>query len=107
MVDTELHDEHLCPADKVAFGLASANRDETIFDDPHTFRLDRPDARAHLAFGGGPHVCPGANLARLEGQIAIGTLVTRFPKMSVATSPLEVREMFNLRGLKSLPVTLR
>jgi cytochrome P450 len=36
----------------VAFGLLSANRDETVFDDPHAFRLDRPEARNHLAFGG-------------------------------------------------------
>jgi len=77
MVDTDLHGEHLCPADKVAFGLASANRDETLFDDPHSFRLDRPDPRAHLAFGGGPHVCPGANLARLEARLALAAFVAR------------------------------
>ena len=53
---------------KVGFGLASANRDERTYDDPDEFRLDRPSAKDHLAFGGGPHVCPGASLARLEGR---------------------------------------
>lgn len=77
MEDRELHGEHLCPGDKVAFGLLSANRDESVFEDPHTFRLDRPDPRAHLAFGGGPHVCPGASLARLEARIALGAFLTR------------------------------
>jgi cytochrome P450 len=74
---TELHGEELAPADKVAFGLASANRDTTHFDAPHEFRLDRPDPRAHLSFGGGPHVCPGSSLARLEARIAVEVLLDR------------------------------
>lgn len=74
---TELHGEELAPADKVAFGLASANRDDTHFHDPHGFRLDRPDPRAHLSFGGGPHVCPGSSLARLEARIAVEALLDR------------------------------
>jgi cytochrome P450 len=77
MEDRDLHGEHLCPGDKVAFGLLSANRDESVFDDPHAFRLDRPDPRAHLAFGGGPHVCPGASLARLEARIALSVFLDR------------------------------
>ena len=77
MEDRELHGEQLCPGDKIAFGLLSANRDESVFDDPHTFRLDRPDPRGHLAFGGGPHVCPGASLARLEARIALGVFLAR------------------------------
>ena len=56
---------------KVGFGLASANRDTRTYDEPDEFRLDRPSAKDHLAFGGGPHVCPGAALARLEGRIAL------------------------------------
>lgn len=77
MEDRDLHGQHLCPGDKVAFGLLSANRDESVFDDPHAFRLDRPDPRAHLAFGGGPHVCPGASLARLEARIALTVFLDR------------------------------
>ena len=77
MEPRELHGEQLSPGDKVAFGLLSANRDESVFDDPHAFRLDRPDPRAHVAFGGGPHVCPGASLARLEARVALSVLLDR------------------------------
>ena len=84
-LDTELHGAALAPADKVAFGLASANRDETRFEAPHDFRLDRPDPRSHLAFGGGPHVCPGSSLARLEARIAVDVLLDRV----VALDPSE------------------
>lgn len=77
MQEHDLHGEHLSPGDKVAFGILSANRDETLFDDPHAFRLDRPDPRAHVAFGGGPHVCPGASLARLEARVALEVFLDR------------------------------
>jgi cholest-4-en-3-one 26-monooxygenase len=77
MVETEVHGEQLCPRDKVAFGLASANRDEAVFTDPHAFRLDRPELRSHLAFGGGPHVCPGASLARLEARVVADVFLDR------------------------------
>ena len=73
----ELHGEQLSPGDKVAFGLLSANRDESVFDDPHAFRLDRPDPRGHVAFGGGPHVCPGASVARLEARVALSVILDR------------------------------
>jgi cytochrome P450 len=73
----EMYGQQLQPDDKVAFGIASANRDETRFADPHAFRLDRPDPRNHLGFGGGPHICPGATLARLEARVAVGVLLDR------------------------------
>ena len=61
--------------------LGSANRDAAKWG-ANADRLDlrRPDAREHMAFGGGVHSCLGAHLARLEGRVAIGTLVRRFPK---------------------------
>jgi cytochrome P450 len=67
----------LCPHDKVAFGIASANRDAAVFDAPDAFRLDRPDPRGHLGFGGGPHVCPGSALARLEARVAVHSFLDR------------------------------
>jgi cytochrome P450 len=81
MEERELHGEQLCPGDKVAFGLLSANRDETVFEDPHAFRLDRPDPRSHVAFGGGPHVCPGASLARLEARVALNVFLDRVDRI--------------------------
>jgi cytochrome P450 len=59
----------------LAFGLAAANRDEAVFDRPDDFDVDRMNVRSHLAFGDGPHVCPGAGLARLEARIAIEVLL--------------------------------
>ncbi len=85
--DRQLHGQPLRAGDKIAFGLSSANRDESKFADPHRFRLDRPDPRSHLGFGGGPHICPGATLARLEARVAVSVLLER-----VATiEPLEPR----------------
>jgi len=83
--DTEVEGEHLCPRDKVAFGVASANRDETHFEDPNSFRLDRPDVRSHLAFGGGPHVCPGASLARLEARVSVEAFLGRVASVRPVT----------------------
>ncbi|MFI5040404.1 MAG: cytochrome P450 [Acidimicrobiales bacterium] len=77
MAETEIHGQQLCPRDKVAFGIASANRDESRYDDPDRFRLDRSDPRDHLAFGGGAHVCPGASLARLEARVAVDVFLER------------------------------
>ncbi|WP_432842568.1 cytochrome P450 [Dactylosporangium sp. CA-092794] len=65
------------PGAKVDFGLESANRDAGRFADPHELRLDRPDPKGHLAFGGGPHVCPGATLARMEARIAVEVLLDK------------------------------
>ena len=65
----------------VEMGIGSANRDEAVYDDPAAFRLDRSDPRGHLAFGAGSHVCPGASLARLEGLIAVETLLDRVSEL--------------------------
>ena len=57
--------------ERVVVGIASANRDERVFEDPDRFRLDRARPREHVGFGAGPHVCPGAYLARMEATVAI------------------------------------
>jgi cytochrome P450 PksS len=85
--------------------LASANRDERQFSVPDRLDLSREPNR-HLAFGLGIHYCLGAPLARLEGQIAIGTLVSRLPNLRVAPRPLRWRRGLVLRGLAALPVEL-
>jgi cytochrome P450 len=85
--------------------LGAANRDPEAFPDPDRLDLGRDGAGRHLAFGGGHHFCLGAALARLEGQIAIGALVRRFPRIEPKGEPTR-RETFTLRGLESLPVAV-
>lgn len=87
--------------------LSSANRDESVFEDPDVFNISR-DTRKHLAFGRGVHVCLGAPLARIEGQEIIKQLLTKFPNISLNAKESELvwRKDVALRGLESLPVLL-
>ena len=68
----------------VYIGLASGNRDEAFWDDPDRFDIDRPNASEHQAFGGGPHVCPGSFLVRLEADIAVNALLDRYERVELA-----------------------
>ncbi|MET7992539.1 cytochrome P450 [Amycolatopsis sp. NPDC005232] len=103
--DLEIGDTKIPAGDTVLLALASAHRDDTVFDDPDTFDADRPD-NPHLAFGHGPHFCLGAPLARLELEIGFDTLLRRFPAMAPA-GDLVWRSSFRSRGLATLPVILR
>jgi cytochrome P450 len=91
----------------VICGLASSNRDEEHWG-PTAAELDvaRPNAKEHLAFGGGAHYCLGAALARLEGQVAIGSLLRRFSTIEPTAEP-EWNGRLNLRGLEKLPLEVR
>jgi cytochrome P450 len=86
--------------------VGAANRDPARFTDPDRLILGRRDNH-HLAFGLGAHYCLGAALARLEAQIAFATLLRRFPELRLGSERLEYRDTFNLRCLKSLPVSFR
>ena len=86
--------------------LASANRDEVRFgDDAGSLDITRPNAHDHLAFGGGAHYCLGASLAKLEAQIAIGSLASRCASIELAEEPPYTGRI-NLRGLESLRLRL-
>jgi cytochrome P450 len=84
--------------------IGAADRDPTQFPDPDRLDLGRADNR-HIAFGWGIHFCLGAPLARVEGQIAIDTLVRRLPRLALVNDEPEHRQSLTLRGLKALPVT--
>jgi cytochrome P450 len=104
--DVEVRGHRIEAASFVVCVIASANRDAAKWgDDAETVMVTRRDAHHHLAFGGGIHYCLGAALARLEGQVAIGTLVRRFPSLELAGEP-EWNGRINLRGLARLPLSL-
>ncbi|GAA2587136.1 cytochrome P450 [Actinomadura fulvescens] len=87
--------------------LASANRDEKFWGPgADALRIDRENARQHVAFSVGPHHCLGAALARLEGRVAFERLVRRFPDLSFA-GDVEWNGRINLRGPARLPVAVR
>ena len=102
--DTELHGQHIAAGEKLLLLYQSANRDERVFDDPDVLRLDR-SPNPQIAFGVGPHVCMGINLARLEIRVLFEELVKRFPDMRVADGfePVHVEHAL-VHALETLPV---
>jgi len=84
--------------------IGAADRDPAQFADPDRLDIGRSENR-HIAFGWGIHFCLGAPLARVEGQIALNTLVQKLPELALATDRPEYRQSLTLRGLKTLPVT--
>ena len=106
--DVEVDGTTMPRGSKVLGMINSANRDETVFERPDDLDLGR-DPNRHLTFAFGKHFCLGNQLARLEGQIAIGELVRRFPGMRLAVPRDELRykPVQALRGFTSLPLHLR
>ena len=94
---TELAGEPIPAGTPLVVLIASANRDPGVFSDPETLDIARPDNR-QLAFGGGIHLCLGAPLARVEGQEAIGRLVSRFPHLALADDDIEWKPTSTIRG---------
>jgi cytochrome P450 len=101
--EVEVGGKTLPPGAFVVTAIGAANRDPRHFPDPDRLDIGRSDNR-HIAFGFGIHFCLGAPLARVEGQLALGTLMRRMPKLRLASPDLEWRESSTLRGLKALPV---
>ena len=103
--DVEVGGTVVPTGEQATVSLASANRDPERFADPDVFDITRADANRHVAFGKGIHVCLGAPLARVEGQVAFDTLFRRYPDLRLAVPAEEVRWGGSfLRGFARLPV---
>ncbi|MBQ1099156.1 cytochrome P450 [Streptomyces sp. b94] len=83
--------------------IGSANRDASVFPDPHTFDITRDGAKRHGAFGFGPHFCIGAPLARMTLRIFFEELLARFASIELAGEPEHLRSYF-IAGMTHLPV---
>lgn len=93
--EIEMHGRRIQPGEAIALVYASANRDETVFPDPGTFQLNRPNIKQHLAFGRGPHMCAGIPLARQQLAIALEELLKQ-------TSRFEVSGEIRMSGMPEL-----
>ena len=103
--DTTLGGAHMREGDKVILWYVSGNRDEAEFDNPDTFDVAR-DPNRHLSFGrGGPHLCLGLHLARLEVKAVLAALAQRVKRFELAGDPVRIRSNFT-NGLRELPIRM-
>ena len=103
-VDTEVAGQPIRKDQHVYLLYMSANRDETVFTDPDTFDIGRPNDPGHLAFGYGQHVCPGNSLARLECRVFLEELIERLPHWEVSSDARRTLSVLE-NAWTSLPVT--
>ncbi len=93
------------PGTTVLCVLGAANHDPAVFENPHTLRLDRPNANRHLAFAAGVHYCLGASLARLEATVAISRLIRRFDTIELRSEPT-FRDRLTIRGVDRMELAV-
>jgi hypothetical protein len=103
--DLEFRGQRLRKGDNLVLFYASANRDESVFDDPDTFRVDR-DPNPHLGFGIGEHFCLGSHLARESQRALLSELIARVDSLELAGDPARIASSFVV-GLKQLPIRYR
>ncbi|OKH78688.1 cytochrome P450 [Mycobacterium sp. SWH-M3] len=103
--DVEIDGQQLSAGSMVAVLLGGANRDPRVFPEPMRFDITRPNAREHLAFASGIHVCLGAALARIEGATALRALFEAYPDLQLTEAP-RPRGLVNLHGYLKLPAHL-
>jgi cytochrome P450 len=102
-----------CPVHRgehVMLGMAAANRDEDVYPDAESFRLDREDPAEHLSFGFGPHICLGNHLTRMIGRVALEELLAVTAKRRIELVDGYAWECVNHLqeyGPESLPITIR
>jgi cytochrome P450 len=94
--------------DAILINYLGHGRDPRVHENPDVYDIDREN-KEHIAFGAGPHFCPGARLARLAAHVAVPALFARFPDLALAVAPDEVRSLhsFIANDVAALPVALR
>ena len=100
--DCEFRGKKISAGDNLLMCYWSANRDEDVYEDPFSFRIDRSPNK-HLAFGYGAHVCLGQHLAKMELRALWEELLSRLDHIELAGSPSWVEATF-VSGLKHLPI---
>ena len=101
--DTEIRGQPIKEGDKIVMWYGSANRDEEVFKDAHLFKVDREDAKKHIAFGAGQHLCLGNRLGQLQIRVLYEELLSRFPNIQVISKPTRIPSSF-LNGISHLKV---
>ena len=103
--DYELGGQHIRAGDKVVMWYLSGNRDESVFPQADDFIIDRPNARAHVAFGFGVHRCMGNRLAEMQLRILWEEILQRFHRVELV-GPVERLPNNFIRGIRNVPVQL-
>ena len=103
--DTNIRGQDIKAGDKVVMWYGSANRDEEIFEDGHLFRVDRENAKKHLAFGAGEHLCLGNRLGHMQIRVLFEELLDRFPNIHSISDPVRIPSNF-LAGISELKVRI-
>ena len=103
--DTNIRGQDIKAGDKVVMWYGSANRDEDIFKDGHLFRVDRENAKKHLAFGAGEHLCLGNRLGHMQIRVLFEELLDRFPNIHSTSDPVRIPSNF-LAGISELKVRI-
>ncbi|UVE95917.1 cytochrome P450 [Dietzia sp. B32] len=103
--DIELGGQQLRAGDMLWVGMGTSNRDPKVFEDPDRMDIDRKQlAASHVAFGGGPHVCPGTSLTRMELRMVLEKIITRFSGVELVDPDPAAKKSFNFYGPAALPV---
>jgi cytochrome P450 len=103
--DTVLGGAAMKAGDKVMVLYAAGNRDEEVFPDAATFDIDRANAKRHVAFSSGIHLCQGAGLARLEMRVVLEEVLDAIPDYAIETVGVEFRGIQGVHSVKTMPVT--
>ena len=103
--DTQIRGQDIKKGDKVVMWYGSANRDEDIFENGNLFQVDRQNAKKHLAFGAGEHLCLGNRLGHMQIRILFEEMLERYPNIHSTSEPVRVPSNF-LAGISELKVSI-